>query len=515
MALFPAALFLLLIGLETAAALRLNDGHLTYTLDDPYIHLALADNIARGHYGVNRQEASAPSSTIVWPPLLALFARVRGFEYVPFAINLAASLMTIWLYRRVVERALDGYEGGRRTLYVTTLVALLVPATNLVGLVFTGMEHSLQVTATAAVIAGMIEEHRAGRVRWWLCAAILAGPLLRYENLAVSVPALVYLMARGHVVAAAWCGIALAGALAGFSSFLWSLGLGLLPTSVLAKSVVAGAGHSIRAMVSSVLRTALRNLTAWQVVALGLAFIALTAVAASRERSGKDRLLAGCVAGGIALHMLAGQFGWYFRYEVYIWVAAVLTVIYLYGARVARALEGMPAGRLVMTGTAIVVVLCFPYVNGLRTIPLASNNIYQQQYQMHRFATDYYRAPVAVNDLGWVSFKNDQYVLDLVGLASVEAFARRVSENDRVWLEDLTRRHDVRLAMVYQDWFGIPPRWTCLGRLHLGRQRITVVENAVTFYALDDEATRRARELLDRFRASLPAGVTFKTSCAG
>lgn len=423
--------------------------------------------------------------------------------------------MTLALYRQVAVKGLGGYDGTRQNSFVTTLVVLLIPATNLVGLAFTGMEHSLQVTATAGVIAGMIEEQRAGRVRCWLYAAILAGPLVRYENLAVSMPALVYLAGRGHLAGAARCGMALAVAMAGFSLFLWSLGLGLLPTSVLAKSAVVNSGHSIGAIVSSVLHTARGNIGERQAIALGLAFLALAAVALSRERSGKERLLAGCVGASIVMHILVGQFGWYFRYEVYIWVAAVLTVIYLSEARWVRALEGMPSGTMAVIGVGVVGVLCLPYLNCLRTIPVASNNIYQQQYQMHRFATEYYRAPVAVNDLGWVSFRNDQYVLDLAGLASAEALARRTVEKGSAWMDDLSRRHDVRLAMIYDNSFhGIPPGWTCLGRLYLGREQITPAGNVVTFYALDDEVAVRARVLVDRFRASLPAGVTLKTSCA-
>jgi hypothetical protein len=35
-------------------------GHFSYSLDDPYIHLALAQQIIRGHYGLNPGEVSAP-----------------------------------------------------------------------------------------------------------------------------------------------------------------------------------------------------------------------------------------------------------------------------------------------------------------------------------------------------------------------------------------------------------------------------------------------------------------------
>mgnify|MGYP001017862235 CR=1 FL=1 len=46
-------------------------GFFFYTLDDPYIHLALAENILRGHYGINLDEPSSPSSSIVYPFLVA------------------------------------------------------------------------------------------------------------------------------------------------------------------------------------------------------------------------------------------------------------------------------------------------------------------------------------------------------------------------------------------------------------------------------------------------------------
>jgi hypothetical protein len=40
--------------------LRFAGGHLMFTLDDPYIHLSLAENLLRGHYGVNLNEVRLP-----------------------------------------------------------------------------------------------------------------------------------------------------------------------------------------------------------------------------------------------------------------------------------------------------------------------------------------------------------------------------------------------------------------------------------------------------------------------
>src|SRR5262249_14612423 len=82
-----------LVVLPSAALLFLillhDGGHFTYTLDDPYIHLALARNIAFGGYGINPGEPAAPSSSILWPFLLAPFARLPAiFELAPLLLNL-------------------------------------------------------------------------------------------------------------------------------------------------------------------------------------------------------------------------------------------------------------------------------------------------------------------------------------------------------------------------------------------------------------------------------------------
>lgn len=62
-------------------------------------------------------------------------------------------------------------------------------ALNLVGVVFTGMEHSLHIAATMVIVYGITVFLDEGRVPWWLILAIVLGPLLRYEGLALSLAA--------------------------------------------------------------------------------------------------------------------------------------------------------------------------------------------------------------------------------------------------------------------------------------------------------------------------------------
>src|SRR5206468_280902 len=152
----------------------------------------------------------------------------------------------------------------------------LILAANLVGLAFTGMEHSLQVLLSVALVAGLIEETTTARVPSWLPAAIVAGPLVRYENLALSLPALALLACRGRAILAAGC---------------------------LA------------------------------------AFVAV----ARRPRTPADRALALWAAAAVVLHMLVGRFGWFFRYEIYVWISSLVMLIFLFRDGLRRVVERVPA----------------------------------------------------------------------------------------------------------------------------------------------------------------------------
>ncbi|MEL6611591.1 MAG: hypothetical protein AAFQ53_05825, partial [Bacteroidota bacterium] len=69
----PAPFFFLgLTAWAYATVLTVTDGDFVYPLDDPYIHLAVAENLTQGHYGLNLAEPSSPASSVVWPGLLAL-----------------------------------------------------------------------------------------------------------------------------------------------------------------------------------------------------------------------------------------------------------------------------------------------------------------------------------------------------------------------------------------------------------------------------------------------------------
>jgi hypothetical protein len=482
--------------------LVLNGGRLVYTLDDAYIHLAVAENIARGTYGVNLGESSAPSSSILYPFLLAPFGRLGGLELAPLAIGLVASLATVRVWSRIVASALALPDLPRGRAFAPMLVTFLIVGTNLVGVLFTGMEHSLQLFATALLIWGLVVERETGRGRWWLWLAVVLGPLVRYENLALSLPALAYLFLRGHRRASLATLAVLTLSVGAFSAFLLASGHGILPTSVLIKTGAIGGDGGFEGLVGGIVgRLFLRQ---GALLALMLALLVTVAIG---QGDRDDRQLAAWCAAGVLAHLVMGPFGSLERYELYVWSAALLTGLLVFRVPLRRLVAATPPLPLLVGASGVTLALAFPYVHATLKTPLGSNNIFEQHVQMHRFVTEFYDGPVAVIDLGRVSFRNDRYVLDLWGLGLRRAAEARI-RGDESYMVELVREYDVDLAMLYGAWYPDPPAgWTAVGDMRLGKARLTPAEDRVTFYALSAEAEPRIRSLLEDFRATLPRGV--------
>ena len=501
---------------ELAAILMLNTGHFVYSLDDPYIHLSLAENIADGHYGINLSEPAAPSSSILWPILLVPFAGTAFHDEWPLVINVLSLLGSVGVLRAIIRRAIPIGSMPFRWL-PPLIVAFAAIGFNLVGLVFTGMEHSLQVFLALLLVLGLITESEEWRVRWFLTAAIVLGPLVRYENLGLSCGAVVYLGLRGRPVLALTLGALTALPLAAFSLFLRNLGLGWLPSSVIVKLKVASVDATVLDFTS-----ALGGIFLWgegtysRMILLGFLMLFVWR-ARPRYRTSGERSLA--IAGAVmaTAHLVSGKYGWLGRYEVYVMISTSVLLLYVWRDylhdHVARVTELRVGAEAALTA----LLLCVPTLGATVLTPLAASNTYEQQYQMHRLIAEFLAGePVAVNDLGWTSFRNDAYVLDLWGLGSAEARALRLAGLPG-WMDDLVIRHGVRFVMLYDGWFTgqIPNRWQRLGVLHLGHMRVSAAYATVTFYATDPAAGAELAKLLERFGSTLPPGVRLEMGRSG
>lgn len=476
--------YLLLIGLSWRLA-----GMFEFPLDDVYIHMAMAEQIMAGGYGVNAGEFASASSSPLFSLLLLPFAGQEAQIYVPIFWNIAGLIGAAWLWGRVVADAF-----GRDWLGWT--IALVGPlALNLSGLAFAGMEHTLHVWATMCVVRGIQLETRGEDGLWLMIPAIILGPLLRFEGLAVSTAALMFLMFQGRMRLALLLGVATIVPLVLYVLFLKSLGLSALPNSVLAK--LGGQPY-------------VRPYRFWAVPGL-IGFVwSLWAVMRAARGSARWRVHAvlAPVLFAFSGHCLLGQFGWMNRYEIY-----ALFFLFAMGAVVIGHIGASVQLRL----TLLLVLLFLGQYYWSDTLRLAvklPRAISLQQAQMSRFAKEYVKAPVAVNDLGYVVWRNPNYVLDLWGLASKEALAIRKSNPAPHWAGPLANETGVELAMIYDVWLPEAPGtdWVKLGELVLDVPKGIVARSRVAFYATSPGHVAPLRAKLDDFVPTLPAGVHFEFS---
>lgn len=477
--------------------------HFSYTLDDPYIHLALAQNIAAGHYGINPGETTSPSSSVLWPFLLAPLSRTVLGEWVPLALNMAFSLGTCILLGRWLEPRLR--SAGFNNPAIAGLAICMVLAANMPGLTMTGMEHSLQILLVVACVIAIFRGYEGDSIPWPYLAAAALAPAVRYENVVYTgAVCAVLLLKRRYGTAITVFAISVLP-LIGLGLFLHVHGLPPFPNSVMAKGgMEAGSGntsgmaHLAELAIANVKGLFLRPVRR-------IIFLCMVAIAACcislRRRYAMWPMMAVLLA-AVAM-TLVGPYDWYFRYDVALRIFVLLLAMGL-------VLHAMKGQKLLAPVVWLLTLLsAVAFVPPLLGSSGASLEIARQQYQMHRFVQQVGSENIAVNDLGWVSSNayGKFYILDLLGLANLETL--RETNRDTAWLDHVTKKHDVGLVMIYDSWFNYPPPpgWIRLGVLHQSPQRFEspIAAIGVDFYATSPAALERLQPQFEAFRRTLPA----------
>jgi hypothetical protein len=477
-----------------------NDGHFFYALDDPYIHLAPSEQLAHGHYGLNPGEATSPSSSILWPFLLVPFAHRWFHVYLPLLWNVLFGSLAVCVIAGVVARlpGLKEETGAAGWMKRLATAILLMLTANLVSLTFMGMEHTLQVLLAIVCAAGLIRTWDEGKMPWWCLAAAAVGPMVRYENIAITVAVCVVLAGLRQWGKAAGLLAIAALPMMLFGLFLRSQGLPMLPMSVMVKG---RAYHNGGRPIATALQNFSMSVHAminmpiyWPIMLVG----AVLTWMCLRERDTTRRFI---LAAGVlvaVLQVTVGRFGWFNRYEVYALIFVTLILL--------RAVKAPPAMSFSYLAIAL-FYLASQYVGGTRVTAAATRELYEQQYQMHRFINDFHQGSVAVNDLGLTSYQRSAgtYILDVYGLASPEA--SKEQNKSAEWMKKIVAQHGVDLAILYPQWFRIPASWTPVAKICNSDDVRVIGERCVVFYSTEDGSRAKIREEAVRFAATLPAGV--------
>lgn len=460
------------------ACLYVNHGQFIYALDDAYIHLALADNISHGHYGLEKTRAGSPSSSALWPVFLSLFMGFSWADYVPFVINLALYVLTANL---LYGALLPVYP--RRAASVTLLILLL---SNSIGVIFTGMENMIQITCAIGVMTALLRSQQGLPLPRMLWVWLLLGPLMRYETSAICGGAALLLAWRGHWRYLIPVSLAAAGLLA-FSYFLWQTTGYPLPSSVVDKLRSPHAFPNIIIMIMLIV-----SLGMWH-----------TAQPESRKRLELYGLILICA---IAQTML-GRLGFFDRYEAYI--VAVMLLLFAHDAPAAwPTLKKSGDKQVAIAATVLLCAAQYGFTS--LSAPAASHSIFLQHVQMRRLLDIAGNPTVAVNDIGYITHRNPSRALDIWGLDSIEMNRMRSTFDPR-WLLTVEEQH-IPWVMIYPSWFSefnIPESWKRVGTLlttnELDPLRPSAARNRVGIFITDPKEEKRLRAAIGEWSKDLPA----------
>ena len=161
------------------------NGHFLYTLDDPYIHMAIAKNfVTSGTWGVTQYEFSSCSSSPLWTFLISFFYFIFGTKIIiPFILNILFASLTAYVVFKFIGKYTEDI------LLQTIIVLSVLFFGPFVSVVFTGLEHSMYTFFIVLIIYYIFEifdEQRNKKEIYTLFILLSLLTLSRYEGMFVA-----------------------------------------------------------------------------------------------------------------------------------------------------------------------------------------------------------------------------------------------------------------------------------------------------------------------------------------
>lgn len=508
-----------LLLLSTAILYRLSlartQGHLIYPLDDAYMHLTLARNLAEhGVMGFTPTHFIFASSSPLYTLCLAAAFKIAGVHVsVPLLFNIVCGILLLSIVYFLFRK-----NGVPNWLAAGTL-CLLIVLVPLPLLILSGMEHVMQVlfaVSCLGVIASLWDKIPAADSRL-LAASLLAAlaTAARYESVFLLVTTCFLFALRRNFRASLFVGT---GTVLGFTLpgiYSVSHGATFFPISVLLKrNMPAPNLAGLLTFGSLTAKTVSGNsylVTLMIAVLVGCYFAQRTSgTFFNRYTATGMAWISACL-----LHISFARLGWVFRYEAYLIVGGCFLIAI--NPETARAIRFIFKPGLWVYPSAFALLFLLPFLNrtsaAWRVYPTAAVNIFEQQYQIADFLHRHYPSGrVALNDIGAVSFYSTAQIFDIFGLASPEvAAAKMANAFDSSRLSALSTEAGSQIAIAYEHWDfenpgGLPPEWQKIGSWTMPNN-VVCGSDTVYFFAIDRAQARRLRMALADFRKQLPGEV--------
>jgi hypothetical protein len=499
------ATYLAVVAVMVAVIVVYLGGHLVYVLDDPAIHLSVADRLVHdGTWGVVPGRFESASSSPLWTLLVApgtlLGSPLR--DWWPLLLNVVAGVGAIAVLGR--SQAVLRPARGRPLDAVATAV-LVVAVLFLPGLAFVGMEHTLHV---ALVLAAVVLVHRRAqrvgeRLPPWAPMAIVAlASVTRFETAFVALGLAVALVVGDRVAGRRPALELLAAAavpIVAFGLLNRAMGGGWLPNSVLAKGQATANATSNDGLAPI---DVFHRLTQDPIV-VALFGVAVAYLAITWGRAAPSRLPALTFVVATTAHVVLADVGWYERYQAYLIGIGVYALLCM--------LAELPAGvghRAVVACAVLGALFGMSKINLVIQAHQAADDMHRHQYQAARFLDRYYdHASIATDQLGYISLFHDGPLTDLAGLGDYEVL--EAGDPTRQLWTDLTERRGLRVVVTFDVTAAryVPTNWILAGQLTIDGAKTTTVSPSLQFYAAAVDEVHPLQRHLAEFEPDLPARV--------
>jgi hypothetical protein len=490
-----------------------------YGLDDAYIHMAIAKNLARhGVWGVTPFHFASASSSLLWTALLGLAYFLSGVrDITPLVLNVALALATL-----VVA---DGYLARWRAsigLRVTASIGLVV-ACPLPGMVVLGMEHILHILLTIWFAGAAFDQLAAKATgqrptRWEATTLIVLGMLLatsRYEGLfLVGIAGLMFVI-QGRRAFGVALGAASALPTILFGAISIANGWLFFPNSLLLK-----AGGEDISLVTALLKPVGQIDIDFFADNNPLFFLVLVGLAGGivqwRDRLfvWRPQVLAPLALALMILlhgHYTFSSMFWEYRYAAYLAAFGVFATAALltdYWSETGSPGSGRTAGIASFVGMAALIWLVTDVRSAVvsRQETRSATSTYLEHVRAAHFLQRHYPAStVVVNDLGTVTYFTDARILDMFGLGDIEPISIRRRQGGEYTAADIASWVDsyhpaIALLQIGWGWVvpRIPAQW-----IRVAEVQMPVEGGFIGFFAVDRAEVHRLRANVEQFYGPL------------
>lgn len=500
---------------------NLNQGHLIYTLDDPYIHMAIAKNFAHyGVWGVTQHEFTSTSSSLLWTIIISFVYLIFGVnEITPFILNIIFAFGTL----SVVYFILDDFKISKT--YTLIIILLIIFLTPLPALVFTGMEHIMHIFLVILFIylsVLILVKVNKGIFKYLLIMGFLL-MMTRYESIfLILIVSCLFLLKRNYLYSISLFTVSLIP-LGVYGLISTIEGWYFLPNSIILKSVVTGNypflskiyflnifNHFIDQMFYSAIYSEI-------LVLFSISSIFLLINLFNRKLKDFCTVMLFIFISITLLHLLFANMGWFYRYEAYlISIGIFINSIVLYqffqryriNFNINKTLRYLIL--IILLFGLIIIPLGPKGCYSFSETPVATQNIYHQQYQMGLFIKQFYNnESIALNDIGAVNYLADVKNTDVYGLSNMYvAKAKKGSYYTSEELSNLVKNNNVKVIIIYDNWFQnmIPLDWIKVSDWEI-QNNIVCGDSKISFYVRDPKDKENLLKNIKIFSTGLPEGV--------